>query len=393
MRIITYHLGEPSILNKRNHHIFFMQMCYLYAKLYKMVSSFDPTKQNMNKMKRSIDSTSTAYAVWLSELKQRIRDAQRCAAIAVNTELVRLYWHIGHEILLKQETEGWGTKVVERLAKDLQSDLPGMTGLSRANLMYMRAFASAWSENEIVQAPLGQLTWYHHLTLLEKLDSKSDRLAYAALAVKNGWSRNTMVHHIELNTAQRIGHAQTNFACTLPPADSDLAEQSLKDPYKLEFLGLSECVKENRLRKVLVDRVADSLLELGTGFAYVGKAVPLEVGGDSFEMDLLFYHLKLHCYVVVELKTGKLKPEHIGQLGFYMTAVDKQVKMQQDNPTIGLLLCKSRNKVVAEYALETFCKPIGIASYQLSDEKRKNAQAILPDIRQLEEALNNAKDK
>ena len=328
------------------------------------------------------------YASWLSSLKRRIHEAQIRAAIVVNTELVRLYWQIGHEILERQNEQGWGAKVVERLAKDLKAEFPEITGFSRANIMYMRAFAATWTEAEIVQAPLGQLTWYHHITLLDKLDSKELRLAYARLAVENGWSRNVMVHHIELKTAERIGKAQTNFQTTLPAADSDLAQQTLKDPYKLEFLGLAEGVRENKLRQVLEDRVADFLLELGTGFAYVGKKVPLDVGGDPFEMDLLFYHLRLHCYVVIELKTGKLKPEHVGQLSFYMTAVDRQMKTPQDGPTIGLLLCKSKNKVVAEYSLENFCKPIGISAYELANDIPQQMREALPNVQQLEEALN-----
>ena len=329
------------------------------------------------------------YASWLSSLKQRIRETQLRAAIVVNTELVRMYWQIGHEILQRQQQQGWGAKVVERLAKDLKAEFLEMTGFSRANIMYMRSFAAAWTEEEIVQAPLGQLTWYHHLTLLDKLDTKKQRLAYARLAVENGWSRNVMVHHIELKTAERIGKAQNNFHTTLPTSDSDLAKQTLKDPYKLEFLGLTEGIKENKLRQALVDKVADFLLELGTGFAYVGKKIPLEVGGDPFEMDLLFYHLRLHCYVVIELKTGKLKPEHVGQLSFYMTAVDRQIKTPQDGPTIGLLLCKSKNKVVAEYSLENFCKPIGISSYELDNDVPKEMREVLPNAQQLEAALKD----
>ena len=293
------------------------------------------------------------YASWISSLKRRIHEAQIRAAIVVNTELVRLYWQIGHEILERQNEQGWGAKVVERLAKDLKAEFPEMTGFSRANIMYMRAFAAAWTEDEIVQAPLGQLTWYHHITLLDKLDSKELRLEYARLAAENGWSRNVMVHHIELKTAERIGKAQSNFRTTLPAADSDLAQQALKDPYKLEFLGLAEGVKENKLRQALEDRVADFLLELGTGFAYVGKKVPLEVGGDPFEMDLLFYHLRLHCYMVIELKTGKLKPEHVGQLSFYMTAVDRQMKTPQDGPTIGLCSASQRTKWLRNIRLKT----------------------------------------
>ena len=324
------------------------------------------------------------YAAWLSEIKEHIRNAQLHAVITANTELVRLYWRIGHEILCHQKEQGWGAKVVERLAKDLRAAFPEMKGFSRSNIMNMRQFASIWSEDEIVQAPLGQLTWYHHLTLMSKLETNDLRIAYARLALENGWSRNVLLHHIELQTAERIGKAQTNFVATLPSSQSDLAQQTLKDPYKLEFLGLSVGVKENRLRQALVDKVADFLLELGTGFAYVGKKVPLEVGGDMFEMDLLFYHLKLHCFVVIELKTGKLKPEHVGQLSFYMSAVDEQVKSQQDNPTIGLLLCKSKNKLVAEYTLRNFSKPIGISSYELTNALPEEMRSALPNEKQLE---------
>ena len=329
------------------------------------------------------------YGTWLTSLKQRIREAQVQAAITVNTELVHLYWQIGHEILLRQQQQGWGAKVVERLAKDLKAEFPEMTGFSRANIMYMRAFAAAWTEEEIVQQAVGQIPWGHNTVLLDKLDTREQRLAYARLAAENGWSRNVMVHHIELKTAERTGQAQTNFQATLPAPDSDLAQQMLKDPYKLEFLGLTDGVKENQLRQALVDKVMDFLLELGTGFAFVGKKVPLEVGGEPFEMDLLFYHLRLHCYVVIELKTGKLKPEHVGQLGFYMTAVDKQMKTPQDGPTIGLLLCKSKNKVVAEYSLENFCKPIGISAYELDEKLPSEMREVLPDTRQLEEALQD----
>ena len=328
------------------------------------------------------------YAVWLSDIKKHIRNAQLHAAIKANTELVRLYWQIGHDVLCHQQEQGWGSKVVERLAKDLKSAFPEMKGFSRSNIMNMRLFASIWSEDEIRQAPLGQLTWYHHLTLINKLNSNELRMKYARLTIENGWSRNVLVHHIELQTAERLGKAQNNFVATLPSPQSDLAQQTLKDPYKLEFLGLSVGVKENRLRQALVDKVPDFLMELGTGFAYVGKKVPLEVGGDMFEMDLLFYHLKLHCYIVIELKTGKLKPEHVGQLSFYMSAVDEQVKSQQDNPTIGLLLCKSKNKLVAEYTLRNFSKPIGISSYELTNALPDEMRSALPNEKQLESMLH-----
>ena len=229
------------------------------------------------------------------------------------------------------------------------------------------------------------MPWYHQIALMEQLKSRSDRLAYAALAVENGWSRNVLVHHVELGTAKTAGKcaAITNFKATLPPDDSDLAEGMLKGKYDLGFLNAARRTKENELRAMLVDKVAHFLLELGTGFSYVGKAVKLEVGGDEFEMDLLFYHLTLHRYVVIELKTGKFKPEHLGQLSFYMTAVDRQVKSKVDGKTVGLLLCKSRNKVVVEYALADLRKPVGVSMYDLG----------LPPTPQLEEKLATALGK
>lgn len=281
-----------------------------------------------------------------------------------------------------QREEGWGAKIIERIAKDLREEFPTMTGFSRANLMYMRSFASAWTKEQIVQAPLGQLTWYHHITLIEKVKNIDERMKYAELTVKNGWSRNVLLHQIELGTAKRVGKALTNFKNTLPEIDSDLAEQTLKSSYNLSFLGADEKIKENRLRAMLVDKVAKFLLELGAGFAYVGKAVPINVGGDDFEMDLLFYQLQLHCYFVIELKTRKFRPADVGQLGFYMTAVDRQVKAPSDRKTIGLLLCKSRNKVVVEYALADCEKPIGVSSYNLQLPRG------LPSPQELEEKLS-----
>ena len=321
------------------------------------------------------------YADWIHSIKERVRQARLRAALAVNVEQLTLYWDIGHEIIEKQLNLGWGAKVVERMSKDLRTEFPDMEGFSRSNLMYMRSFASTWTRNEIVQAPLGQLPWYHQIALIEKLKSRTDRLAYAKLTVENGWSRNVLVHHVELGTAKKVGSAAlTNFSETLPPEDSDLATGMLKGKYDLGFLNVASRAKENELRAKLVDKVAQFLVELGAGFSYVGKAVKLDVGGDEFELDLLFYHLNLHRYVVIELKTGKFKPEHLGQLSFYMTAVDRQVKSDKDAKTVGLLLCKSRNKIVVEYALADLRKPVGVSTYDLG----------LPPIPQLEERLSAA---
>lgn len=331
------------------------------------------------------------YADWLNALKLRIQSTQSRASLAVNRELLQLYWQIGRDILARQAREGWGAKVIERLAQDLRAAFPEMKGFSRANLMAMRAFAEAWGEDfaadEIVQQAVGHLPWGHNLQLLSKLKDRALRLAYAARSVEQGWSRNTLALHIETRLLERGGQALTNFQAQLPPPQSDLARQSLKDPYLFDFLSLGQEADERAIESALVQHITRFLLELGSGFAFVGRQVLLEVGGDDFFIDLLFYHLKLRCYVVVELKAGPFKPEHVGQLGFYLSAVDAQVKAEQDGPTIGLLLCKSKNKLVAEYALRDSAKPMGIAEYQLIEALPADLQTSLPSIDELERAL------
>lgn len=333
------------------------------------------------------------YAAWLVELKARIHSAQQRATLAVNRELVLLYWQIGRDILARQSNEGWGAKVIERLAQDLRSAFPDMKGFSRANLMYMRAFADAWPDASIVQQAVGQLPWGHNLVLLTKLKTPELRMVYAQRAIEHGCSRNVLNIHIERRLLEREGQAVSNFALRLPAPASDLAHESLKDPYLFDFLGVGQEAGERAIEEAIVQHITRFLIELGSGFAFVGKQVHLEVGGDDFFIDLLFYHLKLRCYVVVELKAGAFKPEHAGQLGFYLTAVDMQMKTEQDNPTIGLLLCKSKNKVVAEYALRDSNKPIGVAEYQLIESLPKELQTSLPSIEALENALMSSHGK
>ncbi len=327
------------------------------------------------------------YGKWLEELKARIHAARQRATLAVNRELILLYWQIGRDILARQAEQGWGARVIDRLSHDLRTAFPEMKGFSRTNLMYMRAFAEAWPEEQIVQQPVGQLPWGHNLVLLTKLKDREERLWYARKAIEHGWSRNVMVMQIETRLLERQGKALTNFEARLPRPQSDLARESLKDPYRLDFLGLGAEAAEREIEAALVEHITRFLLELGAGFAYVGRQVPIEVGGDDFFIDLLFYHLKLRCYVVIEIKAGKFKPEHLGQLGFYLTAVDRQVKDEQDNPTIGLLLCKSKNKVVAEYALHDNRKPMGIAEYQLVESLPEELKTSLPSIEQIEQEL------
>lgn len=329
------------------------------------------------------------YTDWLADLKSRIHTAQQRATLAVNRELVLLYWQIGSDILARQSAQGWGAKVIERLAHDLRAAFPEMKGFSPRNLKYMRAFAQAWPDEEFVQEVLAQLPWYHQLALLDKLPGPETRRWYAAKAIEHNWSRNILVMQIETRLLERSGKAVTNFVASLPRPQSDLARESLKDPYRFDFLGLTDKAQEREVENALVKHVTEFLLELGAGFAFVGRQVLLDVGGDEFFIDLLFYHLKLRCYVVIELKGGKFKPEHLGQLGFYLTAVDRQVKSEHDNPTIGLLLCKSKNKVVAEYALGDKTQPMGIAEYKLLESLPAELQTSLPSIEQIERELAN----
>ena len=336
----------------------------------------------------SIEPITQEYSEWLISLKKQIHAAQQRAALAVNHELVRLYWNIGSDISYRCKTQGWGSKIIQQLADDLKREFPNMKGFSVTNLKYMRMLAESWSIEEISQAPLDQLTWYHLITLQTKLSTREERLQYAVLTVRNGWSRNVLVHQIELGTANRIGAAQNNFAITLAPPQSALARETLKDPYKLEFLELATDIKERELEQALVSRLSDFLLELGTGFAFVGKQVHLNVGGEDFYIDLLFYHIRLHCYVVIELKTTDFKPEHLGQLGFYITAVDEQMRSAQDAPTIGLLLCKNKNRVVAEYALRDANRPIGISKYELTSALSHEWKSSLPSVEDIERELS-----
>lgn len=327
------------------------------------------------------------YGDWLTELKGRIHTAQQRAALAVNTELLKLYWQIGRDILDRQAEQGWGAKVIDRLSHDLREAFPEMKGFSSRNLRYMRDFAKAWPNSEIWQQTAAKLPWGHNMVLVDRVRSVDERIAYARAALEHGWSRNILEIQIEARAIERRGKAVTNFERTLPTASSDLAREALKDPYKLDFLGLGEDAHERAIEQAIVDHVTEFLLELGAGFAYVGRQIHLEVGGDDFFLDLLFYHLHLRCYVAIEIKAGRFKPEHMGQLGFYMTVIDADVKHESDGPTIGLLLCKTKNEVVAEYALRDTSRPLGIAEYRLIESLPEPLQTNLPTVEQLEREL------
>lgn len=327
------------------------------------------------------------YGSFLEEIKTRVREARVRAAAAVHQELVLLYWHVGHGILRRQEQLGWGAKVIDQLARDLTRAFPEMKGFSPRNLKYMRAFAQAWPDPVFVQEVLARMPWYHQIALLEKLDSPREREFYARAAIEHGWSRNVLVVQIERGLVHRHGKAQTNFERTLPVPDSDLARESLKDPYVFDFLGLADDVQERELELALVHHVRELLLELGIGFAFVGNQVHLEVAGQDYYLDLLFYHLKLRCYVVVELKAGEFRPEHAGKLNFYLSAVDDHVRGAGDGPSIGLLLCKGRNRVIVEYALRNTTTPIGVAAWQLTRALPAELSTELPTVELLESEL------
>lgn len=330
------------------------------------------------------------YFALLDGLKQRIRSAQIKAALAVNQELIHLYWQIGYEILTRQQTNGWGSKVIERLAKDLKREFSDMKGFSLRNLQYMRALAEAYPDEQIVLRVIAQIPWGHNQTLLNKLKTQEQRLWYAQKAVEHGWSRNILEMQIETNLFGRQGGAVNNFERTLPAPQSDLGQSLLKDPYHFEFLTLAEAAQERDLERALVDRIREFLLELGVGFAFVGSQYRLELEGDEFFIDLLFYHIKLHRYVVIDLKTNEFKPEYAGKMNFYVKAVNHLLCGERDDPTIGIVLCRSKKRTIVEFALDMMENPIGVSTYKLRDELPPDLQNSLPSAEQLEMELDAA---
>ncbi len=367
-------------------------------------------------------SLSSEYADWLEALKRSIQSARSRAALAVNAELVALYHQIGKD-LLQQKQQAWGSKVVDRLAQDLKAAFPDMKGFSARNLKYMRYFAEHCPNGLIGQQPAAQLPWFHIVTLLTKISDTGEREWYAVQAVRQGWSRLTLelniqnhlrtyakqtltslfrlavpwyCHRLHASSAQfcvspnllqRQGAAVNNFALVLPAPDSALANETLKAPYLFDFLGLADDAHEREIENALVRHITRFLLELGTGFAFVGRQFRLEVAGDEFFIDLLFYHTRLKCYVVIELKATAFKPEHIGQLNFYLSAIDAQIKADDDKPTIGLLLCRKQNRLVAQYAVNGIDKPIGVAEYQLLKDLPAQLAQSLPSIAAIEAEL------
>jgi predicted nuclease of restriction endonuclease-like (RecB) superfamily len=337
-------------------------------------------------------SVPAGYADFLAGLKQRIQMAQLRASLAVNRELVLLYWGIGREIVARQKEDGWGTRVIESLSKDLRSAFPDMKGLSFRNLGYMKAFAEAWPDESILQQAAAKLPWFHNCVLIDKVKDTVERAWYIQQAIQNGWSRNVLVLQIEADLYRRQGKAITNFQQTLPAPQSDLAHQLLKDPYNFDFLTMSSDAHERELERGLLAHLQSFLLELGIGFSFVGSQYPLEVDGVDYKLDLLFYHLRLRAFVIIELKAGAFKPEYTGKMNFYLSAVDALLKHPSDQTSIGLILCKSKKKLTVEYALRNTTTPMGIAEFRYLETLPEGFKGNLPTVEDLEAELGPSQE-
>ncbi|KPA10387.1 protein containing DUF1016 [Candidatus Magnetomorum sp. HK-1] len=330
------------------------------------------------------------YKQFIQHIKQTIQNSQIKAAVSVNRELLNLYWHMGKQIVEKQKQTTWGSGFIVRMSQDLQSEFPDMKGFSLSNIKYMRQWFLYFEKSQQVVGQLTQIPWGHNIAIISKCKNLDEAIFYVQKTIQNNWSRSILTHHIESDLYHREGKAITNFKTTLPKPQSDLARQIIKDPYTFDFLTIREQHDEKELEDALVNHVTQFLLELGSGFSYVGRQHRLEVGGDEFFIDLLFYHVKLHSYIVIELKSVKFKPEFTGKLNFYVSAVDGILKTEQDNPTIGILICKSKNETVVEYALKDINKPIGVSEYIITKNLPDEFKSALPSIEDIETELGGA---
>jgi len=364
------------------------------------------------------------YKKWLNDLKGRIRQSQIKAAVKVNTELLLLYWDLGQDIVARQMESAWGSGFFEQLSKDLRSEFPDMKGFSSTNLKYSKRFYLFYSQSDSIRQqladeippqvgaelqvvdnrknairhqvgdelennPIFQIPWRHHIEIFTKCQSIKEALFYVKKTIENGWSRAVLMNFMEADLFSAQGKALTNFSRLLPEPQSDLANQILKDPYNFDFIALTENYKEKELEDALTTNITKFLLELGQGFAYVGRQVPIKIGETERFLDLLFYHLELRCFVVIELKATKFEAEHVGKLGLYISAINHQKKKDSDNPTIGMIICKTKDNVEVQYSLEIVNQPIGISEYQLSKLLPDNLKSSLPSIEELEEQLKN----
>ncbi len=331
------------------------------------------------------------YKIWLKDLKKKVLHTQIKAAVTVNATLLQFYWELGEEIVLRQAQSNWGDGFLKQLSQDLMAEFPELKGFSFSNIKYIRQWVLFYSGDKAIgQQLVGQLIqipWGHHLKIISRCKSVEEAFYYVQNTLENGWSRSVLTHQMESGLWLREGKAITNFTATLPAPQSDLAQQTLKDPYIFDFLTLSKKHSERELEQGLIEHITHFLLELGAGFAYMGKQYPVQVGEREFFIDLLFYHTQLHCHVVIELKVGDFEPEHAGKLNFYIKAVDEQLRKEADQPTIGILLCKNKDRLVAEYALSDIQKPIGVSEYQLTQSLPENLQSKLPSIEDIENEL------
>lgn len=331
------------------------------------------------------------YMEFIEQIKQEVRTQRLKVTISANSTMMCMYWNIGRMVLKKQDEQGWGAKVIDRMSKDLKEEFPDMDGFSPRNIKYMRKFAECWTDYEIVQQVVAQIPWGTNIVLMDKLKTAESRLWYAYKTIENGWSRNVLVFQIESGLLERTGQSVNNFAVALPPLDSDMTNQIFKDPYLFDFLGTDMPRREVEIEKKLTEHIQQFLLELGQGFAFVGRQVHLEVGGDDFYIDLLFYHLKIRCYVVVELKAGDFEPGFISQLNMYQNVVNDVLRHPDDKPTIGLLLVKGKNKTVVEYSLSGYQNPIGVAEWknQIAESLPEELKSSLPTIEEIEKELED----
>ncbi len=328
------------------------------------------------------------YKAFIQDIKQRVQSAQIKAAVSVNQELLRLYWDLAERIVAKQRESAWGEGFLMQMSRDLQAEFPGMKGFSKRNLELMRQWYQFWSAEPVfAQQLVAQIPWGHNLVIISKIKNAEEALFYIQKNLQNNWSRAVLTHEIESALYHRAGKAITNIQAALPAPHSDLARQTLKDPYCFDFLMLREKHDEQELENALIEHITRFLLELGAGFSYLGRQYRLEVAGDEFFMDLLFYHVRLHAYVVIELKTVKFKPEFVGKLNFYISAADSVLKTEHDNPTIGILICKSKNDTVVEYALRDIHKPIGVSEYIITKHLPDELKSSLPSIEEIEAEL------
>lgn len=344
-------------------------------------------------MTKDLEQLPADYEQLLGSLQIRIRTAQVRAAIAVNSELVQLYWSLGQEISQRFHTERWGGKIVDRLARDLQAEFPGMEGFSPRNLRYMRSFAEAWPSREILQQAVAKLPWGHQTVLLDKVKDSVVREWYVRAALEHGWSRAVLTQQIASDLYARQSHALTNFRATLPALQSDLAQRITKDPYIFDFLTLREEAQERELEHGLLNHLRDLLLELGKGFSFYGSQHHIEVGRHDFYLDLLFYHVQLRCWVVIDLKMEDFRPEFAGKMNFYLSAVDDLLRHPDDAPSIGLILCQGKNHTVVEYALRDTAKPIGVSEYRITRQLPETIKEKVPSIEDLQRVVAKLRDE